>query len=109
MSGGVESFMATIFRLQKADGGRMWIREFDAALGKIRSQKSLRSFDFPHFNERVRPFGILNVDCDGNYSTYSPELLGMDVTPYGTFSFGNVLKDDFVEAGGRPEIPLRFC
>jgi uncharacterized protein len=46
MSGGVESFMAAIFRLQKADGGRMRIREFDAAFGKIRSQKSLRSFDF---------------------------------------------------------------
>jgi len=28
---------------------------------KIRSQKSLRSFDFPHFNEQVRPFGNLNV------------------------------------------------
>jgi uncharacterized protein len=54
MSGGVESFMSAIFRLQKADGGRMRIREFDAALGKIRSQKSLRSFDFPHFNEQVR-------------------------------------------------------
>jgi uncharacterized protein len=94
----VEAFMATIFELQKADGGRMRIREFDAALGKIRSQKSLRDLDFPHFNEQVRPFGILNVDCDGNYSTYSPELLGMDISPYGTFSFGNMLKDDFVEA-----------
>jgi uncharacterized protein len=94
----VEKFMGTIFQLQKADGGRMRIREFDAALEKIRSQKSLRSFDFPHFNEQVRPFGILNVDCDGNYSTYSPELLGMNISPYGAFSFGNILQDDFVEA-----------
>jgi uncharacterized protein len=47
MGEGVEAFMATIFQLQKADGGRMRIREFDAALGKIRSQKSLRSFDSP--------------------------------------------------------------
>jgi uncharacterized protein len=109
MSGGVESFMSAIFRLQKADGGRMRIREFDAALGKIRSQKSLRSFDFPHFNEQVRPFGILNVDCDGNYSTYSPELLGMNVTPYGTFSFGNVLEDDFVEAVEGPKFRSVFA
>ena len=35
----VEAFMATIFQLQKADEGRMRIREFDAALGKIQSQK----------------------------------------------------------------------
>jgi uncharacterized protein len=86
------------YDLPSSEGRRMRIREFDAALGKIRSQKSLRDLDFPHFNEQIRPFGILNVDCDGNYSTYSPELLGMEVPPYGTFNFGNVLKDDFVEA-----------
>jgi uncharacterized protein len=94
---GVEAFMTTMFRLQKQDGGRVRIREFDAALGKIQSQQSLRSFDFPYFNEQVRPFGILSVDCDGNYSTYSPELLGMSLPKYGSFSFGNILKNSFVE------------
>jgi uncharacterized protein len=94
----IEAFMATIFRLQKHAGGRMRIREFDAALAKIRSPKSLGNFEFPHFNEQVRPFGIVSVDCDGNYSTYSPELLGMTLPKYGCFSFGNILKDDFVEA-----------
>ena len=98
MAESVDAFMATIFQLQKADGGRMRIREFHAALGKIQSRISLRSFNFPHFNEQIRPFGILNVDCDGNYSTYSPELLGMNLSPYGSFSFGNILRDDFVEA-----------
>jgi uncharacterized protein len=98
MAESVDAFMATIFQLQKADGGRMRIREFHAALGKIQSQISLRSFNFPQFNEQIRPFGILNVDCDGNYSTYSPELLGMNISPYGSFSFGNILRDDFVEA-----------
>ena len=100
--------MATIFRLQKADEGRMRIREFDAALGKIQNRKSLRSFDFPHFNEQVRPFGILNVDCDGNYSTYSPELLGMNLSPYGSFSFGNILTVDFVEAVESPKFRSVF-
>jgi len=104
----VENFMAAIFQLQKADEGRMRIREFDAALEKIQSQKSLRSFDFPYFNEQVRPFGILNVDCDGNYSTYSPELLGMPVSPYGTFSFGNILTDDFIEVVESPKFRSVF-
>jgi uncharacterized protein len=105
----VKAFMETIFRLQKADGGRMRIREFDAALNKIRSPKSLRIFDFPYFNEQVRPFGILNVDCDGNYSTYSPELLGMNVFPYGSFSFGNILTDEFVEAAESPKFRSVFA
>ena len=87
----VEDFMATIFQLQKADRGRMRIREFDAALGGFKRTTA-------HPLEQVRPFGILNVDCDGNFSTYSPELLGMSLSPYGSFSFGNILKDDFVEA-----------
>jgi uncharacterized protein len=104
----VKAFMETIFELQKADGGRMRIREFDAALHKIRGPISLRSFDFPHFNEQVRPFGILNIDCDGNYSTYSPELLGMNVSPYGSFSFGNILADDFVEAAESPKFRSVF-
>ena len=94
----MEAFMAVIFQLQKHAAGRMRIREFDAALAKIRSQKPLGNFEFPHFNEQVRPFGIVSVDCDGNYSTYSPELLGMTLPKYGSFSFGNVLIDDFVEA-----------
>jgi uncharacterized protein len=98
VAGDVHSFMSTIFALQKADNGRMRIREFDAAFGKVQTRKTLRSFDFPYFNEQVRPFGILNVDCDGNYSTYSPELLGMNLAKYGSFDFGNVLRDDFVDA-----------
>ena len=56
MTESVEAFMGTIFKLQKEDKGQMRIREFDAALEKIQNQKSLRSFDFPHFNEQVRPF-----------------------------------------------------
>jgi uncharacterized protein len=94
----IRTFMATVFNLQKTDGGRMRIREFDSALAKIQSGKSLRSFDFPYFNEQVRPFGILSVDCDGNYSTYSPELLGMSLPKYGSFSFGNMIENDFVDA-----------
>ena len=50
----IKLFMETIFRLQKADRGRMLIREFDDALTKIRNRESLRSFDFPYFNEQIR-------------------------------------------------------
>jgi hypothetical protein len=32
----------------------------------------------------------------------------MDVPPYGTFSFGNILKDDFVEAVEGPKFRSAF-
>lgn len=104
----VRTFMATMFTLQKSDSGRVRIREFDAALSKIQRQKSLRDFDFPYFSEQVRPFGMLSVDCDGNYSTYSPELLGTSVEKYGRFTFGNVLRDDFVDAVETPRFRSVF-
>src|SRR5262249_54737424 len=40
-----------------------------------------------------RPFGILNVDCEGHFSTYSPELLGLDSLQYGEFALGHVASD----------------
>lgn len=94
----VAAFMRKIFELQKADRGRMIIREFVQAAAKIMGMPSMRGMDFPMFNEQVRPFGILNIDYAGNFSVYSPELLGMPVEPYGTFSFGNILEEDFTQS-----------
>jgi len=93
----VREFYETIYHRQKARR-TMEIREFAAASQKIRAGISLREFDFPWFNEQVRPFGIVSVDCEGNFSTYSPELLGMTLQPYGDFSFGNVTHGHFAEA-----------
>lgn len=98
----VREFYATIYRLQK-ERRTITIREFAAAEQKIRAGISLRQFDFPWFNDQVRPFGIVSVDCEGNFSTYSPELLGMTLKPYGDFSFGNVLRDDFCDALETPK------
>jgi uncharacterized protein len=41
-------------------------------------------------NAQVIPFAIVNVAHDGQFSTFSPELLGQSSPEYGTFSFGNV-------------------
>jgi uncharacterized protein len=40
-----------------------------------------------------KPFAIVNVGCDGAFSTYSPELLGLSSPRHGTFALGNVLTD----------------
>jgi uncharacterized protein len=40
-----------------------------------------------------RPGAILNIDVNGNFTTFSPELLGVDHPRYGKFSWGNVHRD----------------
>lgn len=98
----VRNFYQTIYRRQK-ERRLITIREFSAAEQKIRAGVSLREFDFPWFNEQVRPFGIVSVDCSGNFSTYSPELLGMTLQPYGEFSFGNVSREHFADVLETPK------
>src|SRR5262245_66607104 len=50
-----------------------------------------------------KPWAIVNVDCEGNFSTYSPELLGLSSRTHGDFALGNVAGDSLeaVTASGR--------
>ena len=87
----VAVFFRTMFDRQKADQGAVRIREFDFALQRILCQRDAVSETFVYENEQVRPFGILSVDWQGNFSTFSPEMLGLSTAEYGEFSFGSFL------------------
>ncbi len=52
-------------------------------------------------NAQVVPFGMLNVDCLGNVSSFSPELLGLKNADYADFIIGNIITDtlDDMRAG----------
>ena len=52
-------------------------------------------------NDQADPFRIISVDCEGNVSTFSPELLGLEHEAYGSFSFGNLVSDDFEDIARR--------
>lgn len=43
-------------------------------------------------SQTTLPMAIITFDCDGNFSTFSPELLTMSHPEYGTFLFGNVFE-----------------
>lgn len=43
--------------------------------------------------QESKPFAILNVSCDGDFSTYSPELLGLSSPRHGSFALGNIATD----------------
>ncbi|HLL75446.1 MAG TPA: cyclophane-forming radical SAM/SPASM peptide maturase GrrM/OscB [Pyrinomonadaceae bacterium] len=85
----LRDFLGRMYWLQKSSNGAVKIREFDRAYEAI-----ARSAAPAEGNDQSEPFGIVSVDCDGNLSTFSPELLGVSSETYGDFCFGNVLAGD---------------
>jgi uncharacterized protein len=62
-----------------------YVREFDSILKNIVSP-----IGSAIENTLVEPFAMVNVDWQGNFSTFSPELLGMKNNRYGDFILGNL-------------------
>ena len=81
-------FLEKFWQLARADGRIGFIREVDGILSRV-----FRSTDAPMRNAQVEPFGMLNVDCQGNVSSFSPELLGLKNARYNDFIVGNIGSD----------------
>jgi uncharacterized protein len=89
---GIESrfrrFYSRFIDLALAADPPLQVREFDFA------QNSISYHQQSEFRvQECRPFAILNVDYEGNFSTYSPELLGLSSPRHGSFALGNVARD----------------
>lgn len=82
------TFLAKFWQLSRDHGGVGFIREIDGMLHRI-----FRDAAAPVRNAQVEPFGMLNVDCKGNVSTFSPELLGLKNPQYNDFIIGNIQTD----------------
>jgi uncharacterized protein len=90
-------FLSEFWRLSSTMPGKIaFIREIEHAL-----QQVIRPKDAPFSNQLVEPFAITSMDCAGNISTFSPELLGLKDAKYGDFLLGNVNRDRLVD------MPLR--
>lgn len=87
----LERFLALAIRRQRP----ILVREVEQSLGLIQRHGA------PIHNEQNEAFRIISVDCDGNLSTFSPELLGLEHERYGSFCFGNVIQDTFDEIAAR--------
>ena len=66
------------------------MREFDSSLAAIRAGGM-----GDRAGQQTTPMSIISVDCRGNFSSFSPELLGLSHERYEGFSFGNVTHDSF--------------
>jgi uncharacterized protein len=83
-------FLARFMTLARAANPPLLVREFTtsvAALLGVRQRKPISR------TQENKPWAIVNIDCDGNLSTYSPELLGISSSTHGPFSLGNVTTD----------------
>ncbi len=80
-------FIERFWQLVRESKLPFFIREFESLIGLIYHQKRLTSTEMNH------PFAIINIDYQGNFSTFDPELLSVKTPEYGDFIFGNILTD----------------
>ena len=93
-------FLREFWRLSAANPGKVtFIREIEQALKLV-----LRPKEANFFNELVEPFAVTSMDCSGNVSTFSPELLGLKSEIYDDFIIGNVNRDALVDMAHRPTL-----
>ena len=91
------SFLSEFWRLSRQSGRISFVREVDGMLPRIfrPEQTAMR-------NAQVEPFGMMNVDCHGNVSSFSPELLGLKNADYGDFLVGNIRTDSLEQMHRSP-------
>jgi uncharacterized protein len=81
-------FISDIYEL--SNSGNMQIREFQTLRQMIASRKR------NEVSGQCLPFAILSVSADGNFSSFSPELLSTSHSNYGSFAFGNINREPFI-------------
>ena len=105
----VSEFYRRVFERATSDG-RLHVREFEQARDAI--LRGLPAFTIGDkryvSNEQFRPFEITTVDCEGNFSTFSPELLGQTHHRFDGFALGNVHRDPLIEVLATPRFRTLF-
>jgi uncharacterized protein len=81
-------FLSEFWALSRRSERIHFVREVDGMLPRVfRPEGSVLG------NPQVEPFSMLNIDCLGNVSSFSPELLGLKNREYADFIIGNILWD----------------
>lgn len=92
-----KEFYQTIYDLQNNPSNNLEVREITNAKNKILNIP-LNYFELNDFGQQLRPFGIITIDTFGNFSTFSPELIGQKNDEYKDFILGNVYECSFKES-----------
>ncbi len=92
-------FLDLFWRRARNAGQVVYVREIDDMIRAV-----FRPRDAAWRNPQVESLAMLNVDCRGNVSTFSPELLGMKNAGYKDFLIGNVDTDSFEQMCNSPAL-----
>jgi len=92
-------FLDRFWRRARSDGRIGYVREIDDMIRAV-----FRPRETAWRNPQVEKLAMLNVDCRGNVSTFSPELLGMKNADYDDFLIGNVNTDSFEQMCHSPAL-----
>jgi uncharacterized protein len=98
----VVAFYSGLLQLYMASDRRMRIREFDMCIQAITRNPELSDITrlAAQSNQNI-PMAILSVDYQGNFSTFSPELIGQAAPEYNNFILGNILETGFSHRPGK--------
>ncbi len=91
--GKIKDFWKRMYQLQLNISDYQHIREihgFNESL--LKGNFSSNQF---YFGQMTQPMKILTIDAKGNFTTFSPELLGMKDDKFENFNFGNINQDSF--------------
>ena len=91
------NFLHRFWTISRERPGINFIREIDGLISRI-----FRPEEVQVGNDQVEPFAMLNVDCHGNVSSFSPELLGYKNDRYNDFIVGNVHQAHARSDAGEP-------
>jgi len=83
------AFIQRFWELVAQTQGKFKLREFEEICSIIYQGDRMTT------TEMNRPFAIVNIDHQGNFSTFDPELLSIKTETYGDFVLGNILQDTF--------------
>jgi uncharacterized protein len=96
----VTRFLSRFYDLVERSETPMQVREFEGASSALLSTANTRRTT----DQQTKPLAIISIDCEGNFSTFSPELLGLPSQHYGNFSLGNLTTDSLREAARSPRL-----
>ncbi len=96
------AFLQRLLERSLASGSRVVVRELAAAWRLIAEPPPSHrrgGEDWPE-NAQVTPFALLSVAWNGDFCTFSPELLGQPSVEFGGFVLGNVAHGSYLAAAG---------